>query len=197
MYEELLSRIVVDKTDIAALQKYVVRQITTASDEFSVISSKEALSKLLLLNFPTSLWAYLYKAETIKSLALDKDVHFFEDFLFNFEVLKSVEWVSLVNKDYYCYRFHDASTNSQGVTLKRLTCLNIVDKIRSYIDSDVGLDYLRSDVVFTQAHFIVGVLTPLNFNNFKYSEEYVSVVMSALDDSLKIVVLSKIVPFKY
>lgn len=197
MYAELLSRIIKDKTDMATLQKYVVRQGAAVSDECGVLSSKEALSKLLLLNFPTSLWAYLYKAETIRSLALDEDIHFFEDFLFNFQVLLKVDKVSVLAGEYYGYRSHGENTNSQGVSPKRLTCLSIVDKVRGFLECRDDLSFLRESMVFLESHFLLSVFLPLKYNDLVENKEYLATALSELKSSIGRILFSSVVPVSY
>ncbi|MFC3679565.1 glycosyltransferase [Bacterioplanoides pacificum] len=197
MYEELLSRIIKDRTDMAVLKEYVVRQGSPISDKTGVLTSKEALNRLLLLTFPTSLWAYLYKAETIKPLALDEDVHFFEDFLFNFQALLNVEKVSVITGAYYEYRSHDENTNSHGVSSKRLTCLFIVDEIYDFLNCRVDLSFLRTTVIFSESHFLVSVLLPIKYKDLLENKVYVRTALSRLKSSIGSIFFSNVVPLKY
>lgn len=197
LYQELVSIIINDETDMAALTSYVVRSSPKIWSNNSVVSFELALSKLFMFNFPTSLWAYLYKAETIKTLSLAEDIHFFEDFLFNFQALLRAKNVSVVTNSFYFYRAHDDSANSQGATLKRLTCLSVVGSVRKILLQNNHLAFLKNNLIFLDSHFLVAVLDPLKFRDISYNHQYVSCVKSILAKNYTRIIFNKTVPFNY
>ena len=134
MITVMLDRIQQDGSDLCALYKYHINR-KRSSINARITSSAVALENLLLLKFPTSLWAILYRKESIERIRLSEDIHFFEDFLFNFGVLKLTNRVSLCDLMLYNYRITDSSVNAQIINKRKMSCLLIYDRL--LIDNDI------------------------------------------------------------
>jgi len=172
LYETLLKRAKSDKTDCVALSNYTIRPVVkNRSFNKKVINSKEALSRLFELRFPTSLWAYLYKKDTLKSIWLSNEIHFFEDFEFNFKALKICKSISICEEDLYFYRTNELSINAQGVNDKRLTCLLISSKVYRELLQFNNKDLIKK-LIFLESHFLITVLAPLRFPIQKSHKKY-------------------------
>ncbi len=157
MYEELLRQIQLDGSQCAALINFSVRTPGKKYYETRVpISRQDAIGELFQLRFPTSMWAYLYKAELVRDIVLSEDIHFFEDFEFNYNVLKKCNVISVCNKDFYNYRQNPESINHQEINAKKISCLKIYKKLKSEID-ELG-DELAEKALYFRAHFIVSMI---------------------------------------
>jgi len=62
-YENMMSKFQNDSIDAVALGSYCVR---SPSEKQSVFTSKKAIERLCLMEFPTSMWAYIYKTDMVK-----------------------------------------------------------------------------------------------------------------------------------
>src|SRR5690606_6028923 len=98
---------------------------------------------------------------------------------------------------YYGYRAHDENTNSQGVSLKRLTCLAIGSKINCYIENNASLLFLRERLVFSVAHFILAALSPVYYSEFRKNHSYVESIRLILKDNFNDILCSSFVPITY
>lgn len=172
LYETLLERMFLDNTECVALSNYTIKPIIKSNFmNKKIITNKEALSRLFELRFPTSLWAYLYKKNTLKSIRLNNEIHFFEDFEFNYKVLKSCKSVSICEENLYFYRANELSINAQGVNDKRLTCLLISREIYRDLIQLNNKDLIKK-LTFIESHFLISVLAPLKFPIQKSQKKY-------------------------
>lgn len=150
-YESMLNMINGENRCICALTEHVVRiphvQATGKLD------AKTALSRLCLMEFPTSMWAYIYPAELVKEINLSTDIHFFEDFLFNYLILQKVDCVYACDRQLYHYETNEGSVNRQGLSLKRLSCLKIADMINE--NGPQHLSFLENAETVAIAHFLI------------------------------------------
>lgn len=196
MYQVLLSKMRTEGSQCATLIDYTVR-----SPNQSIVKSKgpidniEAISELFLLRFPTSMWAYLYKADLVKDIKLSDDIHFFEDFEFNFKYLKKCKRVSVCKGNYYNYRNNPESINHQDFNAKKLSCLRIYDKIIK--DSFVFYnEALNKKAVFFRANFVISMIVSLSRSSAVDKRD-----LSVLKRNNRIVFFeaffSKYVPVKY
>lgn len=132
MYEAMLNIIVRDNSDLCTLINFTVNPHSENKVKgLNVINNQIAIKSIFLLEYPTSLWAYLYSKKAIDNVQLDSSIHFFEDFLFNFEVLQKVNKISLCHENYYIYRQNELGANAQPINEKKMTCLNIYKIIES------------------------------------------------------------------
>lgn len=159
IYRVLLSQMTKDKTELCAMTSYTINQCGHILDGSQVISGDVALTELLLLRFPTSLWAYLYSRKALDGLYLNEDIHFFEDFEFNYRVLTKADTVSLCDQTLYYYQPNSGSVNMQSISEKRTSCLKVYDLI---IDNLIRerKELLQYASCF-RAHFLASVISSL------------------------------------
>lgn len=127
MYQILIHKIQLEKTQVCAMTNYTIR-FPKLNNELP-IDNIEALKKIMLLQFPTSVWAYLYTAQILKDISFSKDIHFFEDLEFNYRVLSNAKKVSRCMSNLYNYRYNETSINSQAINYKKLSCLKLIDSL--------------------------------------------------------------------
>lgn len=158
IYLVLLTKILTEGSQCATLIDFTIR-----SPSKSVIKSKSpvdnigAIGELFLLRFPTSMWAYLYKTDLVKGVKMSDNIHFFEDFEFNFNYLKACDKVSICKGSYYNYRANVESINHQDLNSKKLSCLKIYDKIKK--DSFVFYNEdLNGRSLFFRANFVISMI---------------------------------------
>lgn len=196
MYEVLINKIIIDKSDLCAMTTYSINCTIFEDNDlsFGVINNSLALEKLFLLSFPTSLWAYLYKKSALNNVTLNGNIHFFEDFEFNFKVLMQSNVVSLCDKKLYHYETNNESINSQSINDKRTTCLRIYDLISEEVE--LKARFLIEYMQYFRAHFLSSVIiSVIKSNNVekKYFKLVKKESMVAAPDVLR----SKYVPVKY
>jgi len=192
MYEELLKRIIEDNSDLCAMTAYTINCLDIQGIKGrQTLDGLEALEYLLLLKFPTSLWASLYSRDIIKELTLNNDIHFFEDFEFNFKVLLNSSRVSMCDKRLYNYRINETSANSQEINDKRMTCLNIYDLIITKIERQNN-EYIKYAAYF-RTHCMITVILSISKSQ-KVKEEYYRIAQLNAILIIKEVIFSQYVP---
>lgn len=165
--EILTERISQDATDCVTLINHTIDSPRVDySTKNQIIKSKDALNEIIMLRFPTSLWAYLYKKETLKNIKLSTDIHFFEDFEFNLRILSNCEKVSVEIDNIYNYRHHFGSTNSQKLSNRKLSCLKIYDKINPHLQA-LGDAKIINDSIYFRARFLFGLICIAEKNSDK------------------------------
>jgi hypothetical protein len=100
------------------------------------------------------MWAYMYHRDVIANLRVASNIHFFEDFLFNFYALAKASQISLMHGDFYKYLVNDESTNRQKVNDRRLTCLSVYEMIKSQIADKA----LKRRMQFFRMHCLLSVI---------------------------------------
>ena len=133
MYKNMINIILQDESDLCAMINYTIKNPGEKYNNITLINNVEAIKSLLMLEFPTSLWAFLYSKKSINNIQLNSKIHFFEDFLFNLEVLENVSKISLYRDNSYYYRPNESSTNRQSINDKRLSSLEIYDWLDNFI----------------------------------------------------------------
>lgn len=149
MLARLAARLQNEDGDMIVLSSYTVKPSDLT--QYDALDSHGALEYLCKLQFPTSMWSGVYKAELVKSLELPADIHFFEDFVFMFRMLRASHKILLCHDRLYNYL--DSTTNRAGLTAKRLSCLQIIPLLLpggSLFDSALG-----EKPLFACAHFLV------------------------------------------
>lgn len=197
MYKEMLNKIQLEDTQCAALINFTVRpRDNKKTDSYAPIESATAIEELFLLRFPTSMWAYLYEANIIKSITLSKDIHFFEDFEFNYKVLRKCKYVSICNEVFYQYRKNLLSVNHQEINDRKVSCLMIHEKIKNdmYVKNDKDL-YQKS--LFFKSNFIISMIISLASSSNDKQKFYNEVVRNQLDGFIIELVKSTYIPFLY
>ena len=196
MYEILLNKIISDNSDLCAMIEYTINSfyIDEIKNVDQTITGFEALSKLLLLRFPASLCACLYSKNIIKEKTLNKNIHFFEDFEFNFRILLESKVVSVCNKKLYNYRANETGANHQEINEKRMTCLNIYEsvtsKIRNYNTN------LEKYAAYFRAHCLISIISSLSKKK-KAKNEYYTISQDHAKKMLCNTMSSRFVPFTY
>lgn len=140
-YSCLTGTLIKSGADVLALSNYTIKRSRSVNQ---VINSEEAQKKLLLLQLPTSVWAYLYRSKDVKKIYFSKDIHFFEDFLFNFEFLCTVKKIQLYSYDGYHYTVNPDSANTSKLSEKKLSCLSIPLIIKLPFDLEKELSFFHS-----------------------------------------------------
>lgn len=151
-YQYLVMKFLSSGADVIALSKYTIRKHSNFLNK--TISSEKAKKKLLLLEMPTSVWAYLYKANVVKKFYFSEEIHFFEDLLFNFKVLNSTLNIQLDSYEGYHYIFNPHSANGSELSLKKFTCLLIPDLIKD--------EAVKEECLFFKAHCLVSLILSLS-----------------------------------
>lgn len=194
MFENLVKRIEYEKGDICAMISYSIKPIQNRLKTKETINSSEAIKQLLLLRFPTSLWAYFYKANIVKKNILNTDIHFFEDFEMNFRILCSVDKILLVKEELYKYRSHDYNTNKQSLNHKRMDILNIYEIHKNKI-IQLGHNYNKYSLYF-RSHFIISIIISAS-KSINISNYYILKTRERISEMFKQIVLSKVIPIDY
>ncbi|HHV97617.1 MAG TPA: glycosyltransferase [Clostridiaceae bacterium] len=192
MYEVLLTQIENDKSQLCAMISYTINSFEKYKSgyENKVINGNEALKHLLLLRFPTSVWAYLYSKDIIKNQYFNSEIHFFEDFEFNYRILSEASRISMCNQRLYNYRSHEDSANRQKINDKRMTCLKIFDIItKSRRD-------IKKYAMYFRAHCLISIIASLS-KSIDVEDGYYKIVHKNAKDMLLDVVFSSFVPIKY
>ena len=158
MYEKLYKLILKTDTDLCVSTSIVLgdKLVDNTDIKQDVLSGSECMNELINMNYPSSLCTSLYTKSAIKGKILSEKIHFWEDFEYQFRVLKDVNNVCFCHEALYTYRQRENSANHQNISDKVLTCLQIPDLIyqsdsRSkslygYFILQVLVYYLRSDV---------------------------------------------------
>ena len=153
--ENLIEALLQNKCDVAVLRDFTIRPSKAFDCSDSITTGSRALRELMLLRFPTSTSAYLYRRATIGDTRLREDIHFFEDFLFNYEVLMKCQSLALVKENTYIYNLNETSINTSGLNDYRFSCL----KIRYYLEGGSNnKKTLPPQYTFFEAHCVVSLL---------------------------------------
>lgn len=166
MYEKLLEKIKLDQTQACAMVNHTINKFKIEKGK-ELLTGKEALKKMLLLEFPTSLWSYLYSSDTIRERRLNEEIHFFEDFDFNFKVVSTLNKISLCYEDFYKYEINESSINSQAINSKKITCLKILED--STNKEIIQKNNLSTYFIYLKTHFLVSLI--LNISKLKSTDE--------------------------
>lgn len=196
MYETLLTQLEKDGSEVVAMIEYSINQPVhlVFDDKTNIVSGREALKNLLLLRFPTSLWAYLYSKDALGNMRLNEDIHFFEDFEFNFRVLSKVNKVSVCKHKLYNYRLNEGSINMQKLNDKKLTCLKVYDSILKYIQAyEENLDTYAN---YFRAHCMISIIASAS-KSPNVDQKYYKVIRKESKKILRDIIFSKYVPLKY
>jgi glycosyltransferase involved in cell wall biosynthesis len=194
MYEFLLKRIQNDKTQVCAMTSYSINNLTLDVRGNYTIGGEEALEQLLLLRFPTSLWAFLYKKDTIKNIRLNSDIHFFEDFEFNFRVLSTVNKISICDQRLYNYRENISSANNSSINYKRMTSLCIHKIIIEKLEEQYK--ELVKYAIYFKVHCIISIIACISKSEV-VDIKYYSITKKHARNKLLQTLISNVVPLKY
>ena len=126
MVEKMYKNIIENDTDASVQIKCSIFPNNNHSPK---IKAGECIKQLCLLRFPPSMCAYLYSAYIVKSITIDHEIHFFEDFLFNYMFFSKADSISVVDELYYNYRVNPQGANHSSLDSKKMSCLNIYDLI--------------------------------------------------------------------
>jgi glycosyltransferase EpsJ len=198
MYETMLNQIRKNNSQACVLMEYTINSFAKHRSHYNnnVIDGKDAVSYLFSLSFPTSCWAYLYKKDIVKNNYLNEEVHFFEDFEFNFRALQSSHRISLCYERLYNYITNEESINSQKINDKRITSLNIYnDIIEDMKDKDNR--QLIKQASFFRVAFLIGIILSLSRSNKEAEQKYYSIVHENAKGMIKDILFSFYVPLKY
>ena len=198
MYKVLLRKIQSEGSDCATLVNFTIRSPSqSVLESHGSVDNFEAIAELFLLRFPTSMWAYLYKAELVRNVCLSDDIHFFEDFEFNYNYFKECEKVSICEGKYYSYNSHPQSINQQEINTKKLSCLKIYDKIKKDF-SRFNDEDLKGKSLFFRAHFIISMILSFSSSSQKAQESFSMILRESISSvSKQSFFYSKYIPLSY
>ncbi|UNW04349.1 glycosyltransferase [Acinetobacter indicus] len=198
MYKVLLNKIQLEESQCATLIDFTIRSPSqNVLESKSSVDNIEAIGELFLLRFPTSMWAYLYKAELVKNVYLSDDIHFFEDFEFNYNYFKVCEKISICEGEYYSYNSNPESINQQELNSKKLSCLKIFDKIKKDV-SNLNNEDLNKRALFFKAHFIVSMILSFSSSSQKAQESFCMILRESIGSvSKQSFFYSKYIPLNY
>ncbi|MFI8543073.1 glycosyltransferase family 2 protein [Enterococcus casseliflavus] len=140
-----------NNSEISCLKKYTILE-DNINENQKVLDTSSALRGLLLLKIPTSCWAYMYSSVLVKKVKFNEEIHFFEDLLFNFEILKLTTFLALCYENLYHYTTNDNSINKSGLNDKRMTILDI----KLDVNNVYNLEYEK---FFFKAHGILSLMS--------------------------------------
>lgn len=189
MYEIMYNSIRKDCSEIAVLMCYTIKSNNLKKND--CISNEQALQMLCELKYPTSVWAGLYPRQLAIQVGFDAEIHFFEDFYFNFLILKKIKKVSLVYGKPYHYECDFFSCNSSGLNEKRISCLKIIPRL---IEESKDCFINESAIMFAISHFLICNVLFLNFSNVG---KYGILLQKECRKYLKSILFSKKVPIVY
>ncbi len=138
-------------TDACVLSNCSIKNSDTLEE---IILSSNALKLLCMLKLPASMCAYLYKASILKEFSIDMNIQFFEDFLFNYNYLTRCNSISLVDGNYYRYRFNINGANASSLNDKKKSCLKIYDKI----EESAKFNTCKEELQYFRAHCLITIL---------------------------------------
>lgn len=150
-YEYLVNELISSGADALALSKYTIKRSKITDSQ---IDATEAMKRILLLELPTSVWAYIYKAESIKEIRFSEEIHFFEDLLFNFEIFETIEKIKLYDYDGYHYSHNPNSANGSPLSEKKMSCLMIPKKM--------DVKDVENEMVFFEAHCLISLILSMS-----------------------------------
>lgn len=198
MYQVLLSKIRAEGSQCATLIDFTIRPVSESIiNARGPVGNLEAIGELFLLRFPTSMWAYLYKAELVKNVCLSDDIHFFEDFEFNYNYFKACEKISICEGKYYSYNSNPQSINQQEINTKKLSCLKIYDKIKKDLSMTNNKD-INEKSLFFRAHFIVSMILSFSASGQNSRESFSQILRESIGVfSKQSFFYSKYIPLSY
>jgi glycosyltransferase involved in cell wall biosynthesis len=135
MYEDMLIEILEKDTNMCVTTKFYYDNVLYDNGDISKekITKMEGIKELLSLNFPTSLCNCLYQATLIKQTYLNCNIHYFEDFEYQFRVLDKVTSISICKIPWYYYTKREDSANHQDMNDKVISCLKIADIVNEKV----------------------------------------------------------------
>jgi len=136
MYEVLLDALETTGAQLAALRDFTVRPRPHASARelgVQVIPAHAARVELLHLQHPSSVCAQLYRISALERVRFDPGIHFFEDLLFNFEVLTEVDYAALVPGALYHYTPGEAGANARPLNRRGLSALDACRRVAALL----------------------------------------------------------------
>lgn len=131
MYEELINHLNENPADICCMAKIYMNNdvYTLIQEKLSDIESQSAIMRLLKFKFPTSLWTSIYDSKLIKGFYLNEEIHFWEDFEYQFRILSAAKSCAIYQKPLYHYSINYESANHKGINDKVFSCLKVSDLI--------------------------------------------------------------------
>lgn len=138
MYEDMLKAIIEQGTTMCVTTKFYYDKVIYDNGTIlkNRITKKEGMKELLSQNFPTSLCYSLYHNSLIKQNYLNCNIHYFEDFEYQFRVLDKVTSISICNTPWYYYSKRENSANHQDMNDHVISCLKIADIINKKVAQD-------------------------------------------------------------
>lgn len=189
MYKTLVNIILSEKSDLCALISYTCKK--NKLKNVQQLAPEMALQELIFLRFPTSVWAYLYSKHILTNIKFYDDIHVFEDFVFNFEVLLKANAISISKEKLYFYRTNETSINAQQINKKKLSCFKINSKLSNRVNIKSGKIF-----IYFKAYCLVGLIIGLSKANFRNVQYYVIILKEAKEICLE-AMFSIYVPLVY
>lgn len=150
MYARLLEGALENSAAMVVLGEQTIRPHADTRDNTTVIQSDIAARRLLLLEYPSSVWAHIYSSEAIRDLRFNQDIGLFEDLLYNFEALRRVDRVVAIPGTLYYYQPGPGGANLAPLSEAHLSALAVCELIRAR----AGSQHLSHELAFLEAHCI-------------------------------------------
>jgi len=121
---------------VSVLSNYAIRpDRMSAIHGRPVVETGAALSAaLLMLAYPSGVCYHLYRRTAIGGVRFDARVGFFEDLLFNFEVLLNTDRIACVSEDLYFYEPGAAGANLSPLSDTHLSSFVACRRLRDMVD---------------------------------------------------------------
>ncbi len=140
MYARLLDASVSTGAPVCALGRYTVLPTApVGAGPPTLVTSRAATATLLSLRHPSSVWAHLYSRNALSDVRFDEEVGLFEDLLFNFEVLRRVDTVAVLDGAYYHYSPGPTGANLGPFSETYLSALAVCARLRRFLRRETAL----------------------------------------------------------
>lgn len=135
MYETLVGMIVRENADIAICGYHqegedgVFRINWKETQEVSLTQKQQVECLLRNRYYTCSLWDKLFRKEVLQDIRLDKTIHFYEDYLFLYEVMKRSRKAVFTPKGFYYYCNNEQSAARKPFDEKKMEIVDVCEMV--------------------------------------------------------------------
>lgn len=124
-----LNAMMENSVDLIVYSSYIGSEKFT---EEKRMTTSEAIDSLLSFSgFPTSLCLSMYARSVVKNSRLSPEIHFWEDFEFQYRMLLNASQIGIVSKPAYHYFMREGSANHSEINPKIMSCMKMPQIILS------------------------------------------------------------------
>ncbi len=136
MYETMITILNSTNTEMCVSTKFYFNDsiLCNSNIKKQKITKNDAIKGILEMDFPTSLCSCIYKKCLFTKNHLNEDIHYWEDYEFQFRLVNQTNSISICNYPMYHYIQRSNSANHQNFNNKVLTCLKIPEIIISEVE---------------------------------------------------------------